>query len=131
MELPDDTELKRRLIAFRGRKIERPKPGSGKSVQFRMWDIALLSRMPPSMIYQYLIGRRNWKPLTKTRVYRTLLLIEQGLVTKTQHGVYHFHDEPQRPPVRVMKIDLGTGRITQEKEDSIPRLPSFRKTFGG
>jgi len=129
-------ELKRRLGVFRGKacksKSDRPKSGEGKSTTFRVHDIALLARIYRNDLSNFLNGRLKLGPVKQGRLYNALLEVEGGLVTKSQYGVYHFHDTPQRPPVRFMQFDLATGRVRMaEKEKGPGKMPGFDKLFGG
>lgn len=133
--LPDDSELRRRLKFFKGKKVtskyERPKPGEGKSTTFRLHDIALLSRIDHSDISNFLVHKEPFGKLRRERIWRIILQIEQGFISKTQYGVYHFHDEPKRKNVTVMQIDLNTGRFVEAKGEKVIQMPSFGKIFGG
>ncbi len=134
LKLPDDDELKRRVQAFKKRCLPRsmrPKTWD-RSVEFAMKDLALLSRIDRSNLRQFLRGKRRFREPRKLRLYRALLEVEGGYVTKTQYGVYHFFDTPQRPPVKVMQINLGTGQITQDaKQGGILKMPGFFDVLGG
>lgn len=96
-----------------------------------MSDLALLSRVNKSDLSNFLAQKKKLGEVQKIRLYNKLLEIEGGFVTKSQGGVYHFHDEPQRPPARIMQIDLVTGAIVQTTERGAQRMPSFKKLFGG
>lgn len=130
------TELRRRLIVLRGKRVrsknDRPKPGQGKSSTFRTHDIALLARVYRNDLSNFINNKVTFGPTKLSRLYKALIEVEGGLVTKSQYGVYHFHDTPQRPPVRVMQLNLGTGRISMVKKEKEPgKMPSFDKLFGG
>lgn len=130
-----DSELRRRISLLRGkqvkRRIDRPLPGTGKSTDFRMIDLALLSRVDKSDLSNFMAYRRQLGELTKARLYSKLREIEGGFITKSQLGVYHFHDEPQRQASVVMQIDLQTGVFVKPQEPGAGGMPSFKKLFGG
>lgn len=131
----DQDELLRRLAVWRGKpvksKSERPKPGTGRSTTIRIMDIALLSRIHRENLRLFMARKINFGPVRQLRLYKVLLQVEGGLITKSQYGVYHFHDTPQRAPVRIMQLDFSTGRIkTAEKQKPAGRIPAWMEIFG-
>jgi hypothetical protein len=128
-----EMELKRRLGVWRGKpQKKRTKSGEGKSTAFQLYDIALLARIYRADLSNFMLGKVKFGEIKQRRLYSALLAIEGGLVTKSQYGVYHFHDAPQRPPVRFMKFDFSTGRVRMANKEKEPgKMPSFDKIFGG
>ena len=129
----------RRMLRRRAGKSEkvRPKSGEGKSVNIRIRDIALLSRIDCEDLYKFSKSLANCKGrmfgLTRIRRLTNILLqVDAGLITKTQYGCYHFWETPQVKPVREMKMSLSSGKIMPGiKEAKFAQMPSFKKIFGG
>lgn len=103
-----------------------------RSKKIGMWDIALLARCDKHNLLHWIQGKRPGGLRFMTRLCRVLNLVNGGYVTKSQHGVYHFHDEPAVAPVREMCVNLSIGRITGEIRRPAPvkKMPSFQNLFG-
>lgn len=66
------------------------------------------------------------------RLCGILDLVNGGYVTKSQYGVYHFHEDQVVSPVKEMRFDIATGRITSSTATAKPvrKMPSWDKLFG-
>jgi hypothetical protein len=131
-------EIRRMLRRRAGKKESvRPKSGEGKSTTIRMRDIALLARLDNEDLIKFSrdIAKYNGKKFGTVRIKRLtniLLQVDAGLITKSQYGVYHFHETPQVAPIKEMKFNMSTGKIMQGiKEAKFATMPSFKKILGG
>jgi hypothetical protein len=128
-------EMRRRIQKYKGKKAySRPKPGQ-KSTKIAIWDINLLIRLDNlKRLWDFVLGRKNFGRIVSKRLSRILLLLDAGRITKTQHGVYHFHDAPVVDPVREMRVSLGGAGVVLNKmqqDKAIPSMPDFSKVFEG
>lgn len=126
-------EIKLKLGRRRGeRAYYRPKPGEERSTTIHLWDIALLARIDKHDLYKFLSGKRSTGLKVLKRLCKTLDEVDSGCVTKTAYGCYHWHSTAQVPPVREMRIDLSSGRITGELRKAAPvrKMPRFERLFG-
>ncbi len=134
-------ELRRILRKYAGvRARVRPKPGEEKSKNFTVWDIALICSLHDdrSRIYRFLKHEPKWGGLSKKALHRlneTITLLENRMITKSQYGVYHFHEKPVKPPVREMKVNLFGGvrllpGVTQAITPKRTEMPRFDSIFG-
>lgn len=125
--------LRRCTGKWRGRNIQPNK-------KITMLDIALMSRIERKLLGRF-SNRRLGKFSTHSaymglkrmaRLCNILSQIDAGMITKSQYGVYHFHEQPVKPPVRTMQVSLGAGKIMPGmKVATVQRMPSFNKLFGG
>lgn len=135
--LLSEDEVRRRLITYRGSASKyRPKPGTAKSTKIRIRDIALLSYVDRPHIFHFISGKMKFGKIKLKRLSKILILADSGRITKSQFGVYHFHDEPQAKPVsdRRLNIDLIGGKVSmtlESKRLSPSTFPDFSKIFGG
>lgn len=128
-------ELRRNLNRYRKTRkslINNPK--------FTLLDLVLMARCYTERTYLYRFlndkigkGRKVSNSCLK-RLAELVLLVEKRMVTKSQLGVYHFHDTPQSKPVREMRVSFGKfgaqlvpGIIEQKKPTT---MPSFGVIFG-
>lgn len=134
-----EAELRMKLRRRTGKVAKyRPKPGTEKSTRICVWDIALLARVPSPALDSFLYGKPNipgnscMGMKTLARLNEVLDMVNAGLITKSQHGCYHYWDTPQVPPVKTAKINLDNLRI--QGALSTPKLPqkmpSFNALFG-
>lgn len=106
-----------------------------RSTQFRNIDIALLAKLTKYDLYYWVHGRKltnsSFGRVRLQRLCDVVMRIDAGLITKSQAGVYHFHDTPQVPPVRTMRVSLLTGTIVGGiKTAEYKRMPSVASVFG-
>lgn len=106
--------------------------GKGKSKKICIHDLALLARMTKQNLYRFTSGKRQTGLKVLRRLCDVLDLVDSGCVTKTAYGCYHWHSTAQVPPVREMRIDLSSGRITGELRKAAPvrKMPRFERLFG-
>lgn len=114
-----------------------PKKGEGKSTVIHISDIALLMRVQrPKLTFFSLDSKRiegKFGLILMGRLINILQQLEAGLITKSQYGVYHFHDEPVVKPRREMRMSFGGGMakiMPGVKVATYDRLPGFKKLFG-
>ena len=126
----DEIRMKlRRRTGDRRNKI--PVSGQGKSTTLRQFDIALLARIDNDDLSKFNLGKLRFGKIVLGRLIDILIRIDAGLITKSQYGVYHFHDEPVAKPVREMRISLGQGKIMQGvKVATYDKMPAFNTLFG-
>ena len=103
-----------------------------KSKTIAIHDVALMARIDISHIKKFLNGSEKLSKNGVVRITRILNLINAGMVTKSQYGVYHFHNEPVVAPVREMTLSVLHGLILPGVKIEKPpaRMPSFDKLFG-
>jgi hypothetical protein len=128
-------EMRRRIQKYRGiRARTRPKPGD-KSTKIAVHDIFLLvGSLNMSRLWDFVLGRKNFGRIISRRLSRILILLDAGRITKSQYGVYHFHDEPVAPVVREMRVSLGGAGVALSKmqqDKTMPVMPDFNKVFEG
>lgn len=132
-------ELRLKLRRRTGKSANyRPKSGTEKSTKICVWDIALLARANMRGVTSFLAnkpripGYSTCGQKTLERINKILDLVNAGLITKSQHGSYHYWTSPQVPPVVTRTINLDTGRISSAiSTPKIPqRLPSFGTVMG-
>lgn len=132
-------ELRLKLSRRIGKRAYyRPKPGTEKSTNICIWDIALLARAHCRSVRNFLQckpcvpGYATAGQETLRRVNEILDLVNGGYILKSQYGVYHFFDTPQVAPVRNMRVNLLTGMIGKEiySPPVKQKMPSFTTVFG-
>lgn len=106
-----------------------------KSTTIHVWDINLLAKINNRhRIWAFISGKMGFGPVVSRRLSRILLMLEAGLITKSQYGAYHFHDEPKAPVVREMRVEIGRGGVLLTKLPQLstpPTMPDFSKVFEG
>lgn len=136
-------EIRRR---FRRYRREPPKvvppPGTGKSKVMAQFDILLLAGLhtDKTSFYRFMKGGHHHGISNKRmlKLQEILVLCDNHMITKSQVGVYHYHDEPVKPPVKEMKVNLmgkgGPGLLPGVKQVEAPKrmkMPGFDRVFGG
>lgn len=136
-------EFRRRLRRYRRERMNvRPKSGTGKSKVFSIYDLLLLSGLEQARtrVRHFIDGRHHYGISMKKllRLQEVLILCDNHMITKSQVGVYHYHDEPVKPPVKEMKVSLfgngGAQMMPGVRQVEAPKrmvMPGFGKIFGG
>lgn len=144
-ELPlTEDQLRMKIRRMAGKQANyRPHPDKAiKSTKFGIMDICLIARVDQRGLYYFLAGKERPPPGKAgnpcgqdalKRINETIDLIRGGYVTKSQIGVYHFHDEPAVAPMKEMRVNLMKGVITGEVllPPKPVKFPDFGKLFGG
>lgn len=130
-------KLRRRVGVSHTARLKKDEPKSTKIV---LWDIALLSRVEKKALTNFLRGQKwSAQRACATVGQKRLAVVNEildrcngGYITKSQYGVYHFHDEPVVAPVRNMRVNLATGLIGKEiiSPPKFRQMPSFNNLFG-
>lgn len=135
-------ELRRKIACYRGvRPTCKPPPGA-RSTTIRMYDIALLAKLPQRELSYFVSGKlkavhhAEFGKLRLGRLSRVMHLVDGGYVQKIKHGHYIIHDEPFTPPVREMRvnIDLAGGKMGLVRgmpEIKPATMPNFSQIFRG
>lgn len=121
-------EMRRRLQKYIGER-HRHYPESGvKSDKIHIWDIALLTNLQqkPSRLWNFVSDKASFGPIVSKRLSRIIILLDNKMITKTQYGVYHFHEAPVAPVVKEMTFSLGG----LEKKQQFKTL-DINNLFGG
>lgn len=132
--LPAD-ELRRRIERYRGEKMNyRPPSGTGKSTKIVVWDIALMADIASCSVFRFLAGTEKFGEKRRRKISRIVMLVDAGRVTKSQHGVYKFHDEPVAQAARGQRVNVdlrnGISLTNQMQEVAPPTMPEFLNVFG-
>ncbi len=108
-----------------------------KSRVIRKWDILMLCGLhrERTEVRNFLRGKYKFGKKVTERLSRIITLIQQGRITKTQYGVYHFHDEPVVAEIKkTMSISIGKSGLSISNSSPIKeekRFPNFNHVFGG
>lgn len=136
-------ELRRRIKRYLREKPKKAPPsGTGKSRVIALNDLLLLSGLDraKSRVRKFLRGGHHYGISMKKmlRLQEVVILCDNHMITKSQVGVYHYHDEPVKPPVKEMKVSLfgkgGVQMLPGVKQVSAPKrmkMPGVGKVFGG
>lgn len=131
-------EIRSALRRYRGKKSDTKFDTWEKSRKICLWDITLLAGIrfdSHYRVYRFLKGTYKFGKVVSKRLSDTIRLVDMGLVTKTQYGCYHFHDEPPVKPEMKMQVQMVAGggiRLTgQPAKVKEKEFPDFRKVFGG
>lgn len=135
-------ELRRRIRRYvREKPKKAPPSGTGKSRVIALNDLLLLSGLEQakSRVRRFIRGGPHYGISMKKmlRLQEVVILCDNHMITKSQVGVYHYHDEPVKPPVKEMKVNLfgkqGVQLLPGVKQVDAPRrmvMPGFDKVFG-
>ena len=132
----DNDELRRRMLRHKGKRaFYRPLPGDEKSTTVRVWDIAVLCDIDHMTLYKYLRCKISFGEKRRIRLSRIIRLLDAGMITKSQYGVYQIHDKPVVKPTTELKVsislDKGVSIAKGNKESTPSVMPDFSKIFGG
>jgi hypothetical protein len=135
-----EADLRMKIRRRTGEKSKgMPKKGKeSRSTKICIWDICLLARAGERAMTGFLAGAPRTKGYStlgqkKLSVVNEIIdKVNGGYITKSQYGVYHFHDKPVVAPVRNMQVNLATGLIGKEiiSPPKHEKMPNFQNLFG-
>ena len=128
-------ECRQRIEAYRG-VVHRHLPVAGlKSKRIVLWDIAILSRIAKEQLARWSVGNFTLGRVRLARLTRIIRMCDAGLITKSQYGAYHFHDEPKIRPAIQLKVNVnltdGIRLSNISKPASQTGMPDFSTIFKG
>ena len=126
-EIAEEDELRLRVLRFN--KTRWSVDYRYMNRKFSLIDIALLGSFERRMVdfYGFLRGTFVFGRIKKTRLKKVLDMIEQGYITKSRFGVYHFWDKPVFKKPIARKINMA-GIINIPS--ALDKMPNFSTIFG-